>query len=130
MSQPIWLSEKIVKAIHIDQIRQHGGSEGIRDENLLSASLARPKHLFNYSNPSLWELAAAYGFAITKNHPFIDGNKRTAFMAMYVFLGLNNYDLDVQQSEVVLMMEKLASGEESQESLAVWLQNYAISSRN
>jgi death on curing protein len=130
VNQPVWLSEKIVKAIQIDQLRQHGGSAGIRDENLLSASLARPLHLFNYSNPSLFQLAAAYGFAITKNHPFIDGNKRTDFMAMYVFLGLNNYELDGPESEVVLMMERLASGEESQESLAIWLENYAISSTN
>ncbi len=129
MNTPIWLSEKIVKAIQIDQLKQHGGMAGIRDDNLLSASLARPIHLFNYANPSLCELAAAYGFGITKNHPFIDGNKRTAFMAMYVFLGLNNYELDIPESEVVLMMEKLASGEESQEYLAVWLENYARGDR-
>ncbi len=128
MKQPIWLSEQIVKAIQIDQLKQHGGMEGIRDENLLSASLARPIHFFNYANPSLFELAAAYGFGITKNHPFVDGNKRTAFMVMYVFLGLNNYKLEMPDSEVVLMMERLASGEESQESLASWLENYAISS--
>lgn len=126
MKQPIWLSEQIVKAIQIDQLKQHGGMEGIRDENLLSASLARPIHFFNYANPSLFELAAAYGFGITKNHPFVDGNKRTAFMVMYVFLGLNNYKLEMPDSEVVLMMERLASGEESQESLASWLENYAI----
>ena len=128
MKQPIWLSEQIVKAIQIDQLTQHGGMEGIRDENLLSASLARPIHFFNYANPSLFELAAAYGFGITKNHPFVDGNKRTAFMVMYVFLGLNNYKLEMPDSEVILMMERLASGEESQESLASWLENYAISS--
>ncbi|MGB3205874.1 MAG: type II toxin-antitoxin system death-on-curing family toxin [Crinalium sp.] len=128
MKQPIWLSEQIVKAIQIDQLTQHGGMEGIRDENLLSASLARPIHFFNYANPCLFELAAAYGFGITKNHPFVDGNKRTAFMVMYVFLGLNNYKLEMPDSEVILMMERLASGEESQESLASWLENYAISS--
>lgn len=126
MKQPIWLSEQIVKAIQIDQLKQHGGIAGIRDENLLSASLARPIHFFNYANPSLFELAAAYGFGITKNHPFVDGNKRTAFMVMYVFLGLNNYELEMPDSEVVLMMERLASGEESQGSLAIWLEKYAI----
>ncbi len=122
--EPIWLSAKIIKAIQLDQLKQHGGSVGIRDENLLSASLARPLHLYNYTSPSLCELAAAYGFAITKNHPFIDGNKRTAFMAMYVFLGLNNYELDAPQSEVVLIMEKLAESQESQESLSIWLEKY------
>ncbi|NES78646.1 MULTISPECIES: type II toxin-antitoxin system death-on-curing family toxin [unclassified Okeania] len=121
MKEPIWIDEIIAKAIHADQIIQHGGSPGIRDENLLSASLARPRHLFTYGQPNLFELAAAYGYSLEKNHPFIDGNKRTAFMVMYTFLGLNNYLLEVPESEVVKMMEQLASGEENQESLGKWL---------
>ncbi|NEP89313.1 MAG: type II toxin-antitoxin system death-on-curing family toxin [Okeania sp. SIO2C2] len=88
---------------------------------LLAASLARPRHLFTYGQPNLFELAAAYGYSLAKNHPFIDGNKRTAFMVMYTFLGLNNYLLEVPEPEVVKMMEKLASGEENQESLGKWL---------
>ena len=74
MNEPLWISEEIVRVIHQDQIRQHGGSLGVRDENLLSASLARPRHLFAYSEPDLFQLAAAYGYGLAKNHPFIDGN--------------------------------------------------------
>ena len=87
MQEPIWVTEKIVLAIHEDQLVQHGGTSGIRDENLLGASLARLKHLFAYGNPTIFDLAAAYGYGLAKNHPFVDGNKRTAFMVMYTFLG-------------------------------------------
>ena len=78
MKEPIWVAERIVLAIHEDQLAQHGGSSGIRDENLLGASLARPKHLFTYGEPSIFDLAAAYSYGLANNHPFIDGNKRTA----------------------------------------------------
>ncbi len=77
--------------------------------------------MFTYGQPNLFELAAAYGYSLAKNHPFIDGNKRTAFMIMYTFLGLNNYLLEVPEPEVVTIMEQLASGEENQESLERWL---------
>ena len=121
MLEPVWVSEKIVLAIHEDQLVQHGGSSGIRDENLLGASLARPKHLFTYGTPTIHDLAAAYGYGIAKNHPFIDGNKRTAFMVMYTFLGLNDYWLEVLEPEVVIKMEGLTTDKETQESIAVWL---------
>lgn len=126
MEEPTWITEKIVLAIHEDRLAQHGGSLGIRDENLLGASLARPKHLFAYSNPDIFDLAAAYGYEITNNHPFIDGNKRTAFMIIYTFLGLNNYWLEVDEIEVVLKMEALAMNTETQESIALWLRNNTI----
>lgn len=126
MQEPIWVSEKIVLSIHEDQLSQHGGSFGIRDENLLSASLARPKHLFAYGNPTIFDLAAAYGYGLAKNHPFVDGNKRTAFMVMYTFLGLNNYWLEVAEVEVVLKMEGLAMNTETQESIALWMSNNSI----
>ena len=126
MNEPLWISEEIVRVIHQDQIRQHGGSLGVRDENLLAASLARPRHLFAYSEPDLFQLAAAYGYGLAKNHPFIDGNKRTAFMVMYVFLGLNRYLIDVSEMEVVQMMERLATDQETQESLAQWLRKNSV----
>ncbi len=123
MQEPIWITEKIVLAIHEDQLAQHGGTLGIRDENLLGASIARPKHLFAYGNPTIFDLAAAYGYGLAKNHPFIDGNKRTAFMVMYTFLGLNNYWLEVTEMEVVVKIEGLAMGTETQEAIALWLSN-------
>ena len=126
MQEPIWITEKIVLAIHEDQLAQHGGTPGIRDENLLGASLARPKHLFAYGNPTIFDLAAAYGYGLAKNHPFIDGNKRTAFMVMYTFLGLNNYWLEVTEMEVVVNMEGLAMGTETQDSIALWLSNNSV----
>ena len=126
MNEPLWISEEIVRVIHQDQIRQHGGSLGVRDENLLSASLARPRHLFAYSEPDLFQLAAAYGYGLAKNHPFIDGNKRTAFMVMYVFLGLNRYFIDVPEMEVVQIMEGLVTNQETQESLAQWLRQNSV----
>jgi len=129
MNEPTWITERITLAIHDDQISTHGGSYGIRDKNLLSASLARPRHLFTYSNPSIFNLAAAYGYGITKNHPFIDGNKRTAFMLMYVFLKLNGYTLNADEKDAVLVMENLAIDKKSQESLANWLKQNSIDNK-
>lgn len=123
MKEPIWVTEKIVLAIHEDQLAQHGGSSGIRDKNLLGASLARPKHLFTYGDPTVFDLAAAYGYGLANNHPFIDGNKRTAFMVMYTFLGLNNYWLEIDEVEVVVKMEGLTMNTETQESITLWLKD-------
>lgn len=128
MSEPFWISEDVERAIHADQIAQHGGSLGIRDENLLSASLARPRHLFAYGEPTLFDLAAAYGYGLAKNHPFIDGNKRTAFAVMATFLEVNGYSLDVPEMDVVVMMERLATDEENQDSLAKWPEENSVPS--
>jgi death on curing protein len=127
MKEPFWLDERMVRAMHADQIFQHGGSSGIRDENLLSASLARPRHVFAYTDtPTLFDLAAAYGYGLAKNHPFIDGNKRTAFVVMAAFLELAGYSLNAPEMEVVLIMERLATDQESQESLSEWLMEKSI----
>jgi death on curing protein len=128
MSELFWMAEEIATMIHADQIVQHGGSPGIRDENLLSASLARPRHLFAYGEPSLFDLAAAYGYGLTKNHPFIDGNKRTAFAVMATFLEVNGYSLEVPEMEVVGIMERLASDGETQDTLAKWLEENSVQS--
>jgi death on curing protein len=122
MTIPVWISRQLTSAIHDDQIDRHGGIGGTRDENLLLASLDRPRNLFAYGeSPSLFDLAAAYAYGIVKNHPFIDGNKRTAFVVMAVFLELNGYSLDAPEMEVVSRMEGLAQDVESQESIALWL---------
>jgi death on curing protein len=128
MSEPFWISEEIATTIHADQIAQHGGSPGIRDENLLSASLARPRHLFVYGEPTLFDLAAAYGYGLAKNHPFIEGNKRTAFAVMATFLEVNGYSLEVPEMEVVAIMERLASDGETQDSVAKWLEENSVQS--
>ena len=126
MNEPTWLTEQMVLAIHEDLISQYGGLSGVRDSPLLAASLARPQHKFSYQSAvSLSRLAAAYGFALCKNHPFMDGNKRTAFMAMYVFLGLNGHGFNAPEPEIVLVMEGLASGEIDENALQVWLRKYA-----
>jgi len=117
----------MIEAIHIDQIKEHGGQFGIRDENLLEATLARPLHRWNYEPKSdLPILAAAYGFALAKNHSFVDGNKRVAFMAMYTFLGLNGYENVAPEPEIVNIMLGVASGSISEEELANWLHKHTI----
>ncbi|MCT7953328.1 type II toxin-antitoxin system death-on-curing family toxin [Ancylothrix sp. C2] len=126
MKEPIWISEEIVEVIHQDQIRQHGGGLGVRDKNLLAAGLARPRHLLAYGQPDLFDLAAAYGYGLAKNHPFIDGNKRTAFAVMATFLLVNGYLLEVPEMDVVQRMEQLATDRETQESLAQWLRKNSV----
>ena len=123
--EPRWLSIKAILAIHQDQITQHGGSYVLRDQGLLESALARPQNTFHY-NPKarLVELAAAYGFGIAQNHPFVDGNKRVAFQAMYVFLGLNGLDIDTAETQVVETMLSLASGQLTQDQLTEWLSMY------
>lgn len=124
--KPIWVSEQATLSIHNDQLAQHGGRAGVRNENLLSASLARPRHLLTYSTPNLFDLAAAYGYGLAKNHPFVDGNKRTAFAVIATFLEINGYSLNAPEPEVVLMMERLSTDQETQQSLAQWLAENSV----
>jgi death on curing protein len=127
MTPPVWISEVLARTIHDDQINRFGGSHGVRDESLFLASLDRPRNLFAYGDsPTLFDLAAAYAFGIAKNHPFIDGNKRTGFVLAAVFLELNGYSLDAPDSEVVGTMERLAQGLETQESVALWLHSRSV----
>ncbi len=128
MSEPFWLDETIVRAMHEDQLAQHGGLAGIRDNNLFLATLDRPKNLLAYGEPTptIFDLAAAYGYGFAKNHAFVDGNKRVAFVTMATFLELNGYSLNIPETEVVLMMERLAGGKETQELIAEWLRENSI----
>jgi death on curing protein len=124
---PIWISEVLARTIHDDQIDRFGGSYGIRDENLFLASLERPRNLLAYGDsPTLFDLAAAYAYGIAKNHPFIDGNKRTGFVLAAVFLELNGYSIVTSDSEIVTLMVRLAQGLEAQESVALWMQSRSI----
>lgn len=124
---PIWISTEFVHFLHSDQIAQYGGLEGVQDGGLLEASLARPKHLYAYGSPDTFDLAAAYGFGIARNHPFSDGNKRTALMVMYSFLKVNGYCLDAPEPEAVIFMQRLANGDEDQASLSEWLRKFCHS---
>jgi len=109
-------------AIHSDQIRQHGGSFGVRDEGMLESALARPQNRWHYEpETDLAILAAAYGFAVVKNHAFIDGNKRTGFQVMYVFMGLNGWRIRAAEDEVVALMQGVATGTVDEIALAAWL---------
>lgn len=126
MDEPRWLTRKIVDAIHADQLKQHGGLPGARDEGAVESALARPKHLQTYGDdPSVHRLAAAYGAGLARNHGYRDGNKRTAFMAMYVFLRLNGPRIDVEEMAVVDLMRSVAQSDGGEEKLVVWLEMHA-----
>lgn len=117
-----WVPEAAVRAMHAAMIAEHGGRPGMRDSGLLSAALARPRNRRAYgTSASIFDLAAAYGFAIAKDHPFVDGNKRVALMVMYVFLDINGYQLDAPEVEAVDVMRNLASGEMTENDLALWV---------
>jgi death on curing protein len=127
VTEPRWLTIGVVRAIHADQISKHGGSPGLRDRGLLESALERPRNRSNYQAGSdLAELAAAYGFGIARNHPFIDGNKRVAFQAMFVFLGLNGLRIESPEEEVVALVLSLASGETDELRLAAWLREKTV----
>jgi death-on-curing protein len=121
VTEPIWLRLEAILAAHDDQLAEHGGGVGVRDQGLLESALARPLNLHAYGEPSLPRLAAAYAFGIARNHPFVDGNKRTALVAAELFLGLNGYDLTADDVEVVEVFLALATGELSEDELAAWI---------
>ena len=125
-AEPVWLDWRIVQALHADQITRYGGAQGVRDIGLIQSALARPTNKWHYENPDLFVLAAAYGFGIAKNHGFEDGNKRTAFLALYTFLGLNGYDLDAPEEEVVRIMEAVADGSLGEPELAEWVRKRSV----
>ena len=111
----------MIEAIHSAQLAEHGGAAGIRDEGLLDSALARPLNLHAYGTQDLCTLAAAYAFGIVRNHPFMDGNKRTAFLAAYVFLRLNSFTLTATQTSATRTMQDLAAGHMSEADFADWL---------
>ena len=117
----VWLLRETAEAIHDEQLAWHGGGEGIRDAGLLESAVDRPRNLAAYGDPDLAALAASLGHGIVKNHPFVDGNKRTAFVAVETFLLLNGAALAVSDAECVLTMEKLATGSLGEEEFAVWI---------
>ncbi len=120
------MARVVVGAIHLDQIREHGGLAGLRDENALESALARPRQVWHHeATRDLPVLAAAYGFGLCRNHPYRDGNKRVAFVVMVVFLELNGLTFDAEEIEVVTVMLQLADGRMSENKLADWLRAHS-----
>ncbi len=128
MSEPVWIKDDVVLAIHRRQLAEHGGGEGMRDSGLLESALNKPKNLYHYRNPEpdLALLAASYAYGIAKNHPFVDGNKRTAFVVCRLFLKLNGTDLTATQEEKYNIFLKLAAGDLSEQELADWISRFLL----
>ncbi len=122
MEEPRWVPRIVVDSIHVDQLREHGGLAGVGDENALEAALARARQQWSYEPTSdRASLAAAYAFGLARAHAFSDGNKRTAFVTMMTFLGLNTQELSATEVEVVQMMVALAGGDVAEAALAEWI---------
>ena len=121
----VWLDAAVLRAVHEEQLAEHGGAPGARDEGLFESALARPQNLVAYGNPDAADLAAAYGFGIARNHPLIDGNKRTAFIAVELFLELNEFELSASDADCVLTMLAVAAGQMDEGTFAGWLRQHS-----
>ena len=117
----VWIDARVLQAVHEEQLVEHGGAPGVRDAGLFESALARPQHLACYGDPDLAMLAAAYGYGLARNHPFVDGNKRTAFVAIELFLLLNGHRLTADDASCVITTLRLAAGEVNEEELAAWI---------
>ena len=117
-------SREFAEALHAEQLRLHGGASGIRDEGMLESALHRPLQKEAYGEPDLCELAAAYLFVIAKNHPFVDGNKRTAFAAADLFLYFNGFSLEVEQEDIIQLVTMVAAGEINEEGAAAFFRDH------
>ncbi len=126
MKDPVWIRDDVVLAIHRRQLAEHGGVEGVRDKNILASAMARSKNLLAYADyePDLAILAASYAYGITGNHPFVDGNKRTAFVVCRTFLKLNGHDLAASQEAKYLTFLDLAADRLSENELADWIREH------
>ena len=121
MKEPVWVEKSVIMAVHHLLLAEHGGSPGIRDEGLLESALARPRQLYSYGSADLLALAAGYASGMAQNHPFVDGNKRSSFMAMYIFLERNGLRLTASEADMAQAMLDLASGKMKEDALADWL---------
>lgn len=126
MSEWKWVLERVVFELHYEQLAEHGGAAGLRDHGLLQSALARPANLAAYGDPDAAALAAAYAFGIARNHPFADGNKRTAAVTALLFLSTNSVEFEIGEAELVVVTLALAAGELSEEELAAWLRNRIV----
>lgn len=120
----VWLDPAVIHAVHEEQLAEHGGAAGVRDAALLESALARPRNQASYGRPDAAELAAAYAYGLARNHPFIDGNKRSAFVAAELFLALNGFGLGAGDADCVMVMLALAAGKLEEAELADWLRRH------
>jgi death-on-curing protein len=123
----VWVAVEVAIAAHAEQLAEHGGGEGIRDSALVESAMARPRNLAIYGEPDAAALAAAYAYGIARNHPFVDGNKRTAAVVSETFLMLNGYQLAASDAELVVAFLDLAAGDLSEEELADWFREHLAS---
>jgi death-on-curing protein len=121
MTEPVWIELEVVLAIHDGQLAEHGGQAGVRDRGLLESAMARPQNQFAYGEHSIARLAASNAFGISRNHPFLDGNKRTSMVVAELFLELNGSDLTATDAECVTTFLRLAADELTEEELADWI---------
>ena len=124
MAEPVWVDFEVLLAIHDEQIAEHGGVPGIRDRGLLESAMARPRNQFAYAEESLARLAAQYAFGLSRNHPFIDGNKRTSLAVLELFLLLNGHELTATDAECVTTFLALAAGDVTEDQLAAWVADH------
>lgn len=122
MKEPVWVSKRIVLALHEELVAEHGGASGLRDEALLDSALARPRNLFSYGDGDLFVLAAAYIHSLVSNHPFIDGNKRVGYVTGGIFLERNGKVFNATEEEATAIMFALADKKVKEEALAIWLE--------
>jgi death on curing protein len=128
--EPRWLSRLVIDAMHSDQLREHGGRAGVRDDTVLESALARPRQKWHYEpETDLPTLAAAYAFGLVRGHPYRDGNKRIGFLAMVTFLGINGHEFDAPDAEVVAEFLALADGSVSENELSDWIREHAGKAR-
>lgn len=118
-----WIERKLLVLLHDESLAMHGGASGLRDEGMLESALARPLNLANYGEADAAALAASYAYGLAKNHPFVDGNKRAAFLSVGVFLGLNGYRLTASQAEATVAVFGLAGGDIDEATFAAWLRD-------
>jgi death-on-curing protein len=126
MSEPAWIAQTAILVLHDEQIHEHGGITGVRDVGAFESALARAQNKWAYGETDLFVLAAAYGFGLARNHPFSDGNKRTAALAAFMFLALNGWIIEAPTQEVHDTIFALAAGELDEEALAAWLRARAV----
>lgn len=123
MSEPTWLTAELVIAFHDEQLREFGGPPGLRDRGMLDSALGRPRNKWAYGETDLAALAAAYAYGTARNHPFVDGNKRAALLAVVTFLGLNDVEFEASEAEAVVAIRDLAAGEISEDGLTRWIRD-------